>query len=356
MNLKLYETLTSLSGVSGQEKWVRSFMKSEIEKVTKNIVEDNLGGIMGVVGDSGPKIMIAGHMDEVGALVTGITDKGFIKVKAIGGIDGNVFLSQHMKIVSDEGNEIRGIFGSTPPHMARGLDEEPKKLEFDDLLFDIGADSDEHAKSLGVKIGQQIVPINNFYVTADGKKVVSKAWDNRFGCGLALEALRFASSIKHPNTVYAGASVQEEVGLRGATTISQMVNPDLFIAIDCSPVGDFLDKNHPRNFGALGKGFLLRFYDPRCIMHQGMKEFIIDTAEKYQIPYQPFLSMGGTDAAAAQLANQGILAATIGMPARYIHSTAAIIHMDDYEAVLKMVQKIIETVDEKVLKEIKNNV
>lgn len=356
MDLKLYEQLTSLPGVSGQEKWVRAFMRDKINKMTSEIVEDNLGSIMGVSRGKGPVIMVAGHMDEVGAIVTGITDKGFIKVKAIGGVDGNVFLSQHMKIVTDEGKEIRGIFGSTPPHMARGMEEGSHKIEFDDLLFDIGAESAEHAKSLGVKIGQQIVPVNNFYVTEDGKKVISKAWDNRFGCGLALEALKYAVSKDHPNTVYAGATVQEEVGLRGATTITQMVNPDLFIAIDCSPVGDFLDKNHPRNFGALGKGFLLRFYDPRCIMHQGMKEFIRDTAEKYSIPYQPFLSMGGTDAAAAQLSNQGILVATVGMPARYIHSTAAMIHVDDHDAVLKMVQKIIDTVDEKVLEDIKNNV
>lgn len=356
MDLKFFEKLTNLPGVSGREKYVREFMREEISKLTDEIVQDNLGSIMGVSKGKGPVIMIAGHMDEVGAIVTGIKDNGFIQVKSIGGIDGNVFLSQNMRIITDEGKEIRGVFGSTPPHIGRGLDQGSPKLEVDDMLLDIGADSADHAKELGVKIGQQVVPVNDFYVTADGKKVVSKAWDNRLGCGVALEALKYAMSKEHPNTVYAGATVQEEVGLRGAITISQMINPDLFIAIDCSPVGDFLDKNHPRSFGALGKGFLLRFYDPRCIMHQGMKEFFIETAEKYNIPYQPFLSMGGTDAAAAQLSNEGILSATIGMPARYIHSTAGMIHVDDYDAVLEMVKKIIDIVDEKVLEEIKSNV
>jgi putative aminopeptidase FrvX len=357
--LKRYETLVNLSGVSGHEKYVRAYMKEQISHYTKDIIEDHIGSIMGVAaGDAqGPKIMIAGHMDEVGCVVAGIKDNGFIKVKSIGGIEGNVFMSQHMKIVTEDGHEIRGLFGSTPPHIMRGMDDTLRKIEVDELLLDIGADSKHHAEELGVKIGQMIVPVNNYYETNDGKKIVSKAWDDRFGCGMALDALEYATSgIKHPNIVIAGGTVQEEVGLRGATTVTQMVNPDMFIAVDCSPVGDFLDKDHPRNFGALGKGFLLRFFDPRCIMHQGMKEFIIKTAEKSNIPFQYFLSMGGTDAAAAQLANAGILSATIGMPARYIHSTAAMIHLDDYEAVLAMIKKIIETVDFNVIKEIKENV
>jgi glutamyl aminopeptidase len=356
--MSLYKELTDLPGGSGNEHAVRKFMKKHLSKHADEIVQDKLGSIIGVKygNKQGPKIMVCGHMDEIGGIVVGIKDTGFIKMKSIGGIDGNVFLSQHMQIITDTGKVIRGIIGSTPPHINRDSSEKPSNPTFEDLLLDIGADSKEHALELGVRLGQQVVPVNQFYATEDGKKIVAKAWDDRWGCGMALELMEDLKTMDHPNIVYAGATVQEEVGLRGATTATQMINPDVFIALDCSPVGDFLDKNHPRAFGALGKGFLLRFYDPRTIMHRGLKEFFIELAEKNDIPYQYFLSMGGTDAGAAQLAHSGVVATTIGLPTRYIHSTAAMISIDDHEAAKKMLRKVIEALDQETVDRIKNNV
>lgn len=356
--MKNYEILTNLSGISGYERTVRNFMKEELSKYSDGIVQDKLGSIFGV--KYGPKdspvVMIAGHMDEVGAIVVDITPKGFIKMQAIGGIIPEVFLSQVMQIEISEGQFVQGIIGATPPHSSRGLDEGDNKLSFDDLLLDIGADSKEHATELGVKIGQQITPVNNYFITADNKKIVAKAWDNRFGCGMALEIMKEIKDMDLPFTVVAGATVQEEVGLRGATTASQMVKPDLFIALDVSPVGDFLDPKHPRAFGTLGEGFLVRFYDPRCIMHNGLRLYFEKLAKKKKIKYQNFLSMGGTDAAAAQYASHGTLSTTIGLPGRYIHSNAAMIHIDDVEAVKSMLMAIIKDFDSKVLEDIKNNV
>jgi glutamyl aminopeptidase len=223
--------------------------------------------------------------------------------------------------------------------------------------LDIGADSREHAKEMGIKIGQQITFVNQYYLTEDGKKIVSKAWDDRFGCGMALEVMKELSEkgIHHPNTVVCGATVQEEVGLRGATTASQMIQPDLFIAIDVSPVGDILNKDHPRNFGKLGEGFLIRFYDPRNIMNPKLKAYFENLAKAKDIKYQEFLSMGGTDAAAAQYAGSGTLSTTIGLPGRYIHSTAGMIHIDDVEAVKDMVLTIIKDFSKERLEEFRND-
>ena len=356
--MKLYKELTDLPGGSGNEHAVRKFMKEHLTKTADEVIQDKLGSIIGVKygNKNGPKIMIAGHMDEIGGIVVSIKDNGFIKMKAIGGIDGNVFLSQHMQIITEGGKVIRGIIGSTPPHINRDSTEKPVNPTFEDLLLDIGADTKEHAISMGVKLGQQVVPVNEFVMTEDGKKFIAKAWDDRWGCGMALELMEDLKNMNHPNIVYAGATVQEEVGLRGATTATQMINPDVFIALDCSPVGDFLDPNHPRAFGALGKGFLLRFYDPRTIMHRGLKEFFINIAEKNNIPYQYFLSMGGTDAGAAQLAHSGVIATTIGMPTRYIHSTAAMINIEDHEAAKLMLRKVVEALDQETVDMIRNNV
>jgi len=270
------------------------------------------------------------------------------------GMHGNVFLSQHVDIVTDDMDKIPVVTASKPPHLLRGTSEKPKDIEFKDLLVDIGADSKEHAKELGVKIGQQVVARNNYTVSKDGKKIFSKAWDNRFGCGMALEIARDTKKKDLKCQLYTGATVQEEVGLLGAKTVADLIKPDVFIAIDCSPCADSFEGDDVS--GNIGKGFLVRFYDPRAIMHQGMKKFIVDAADEDGIKYQYYKSMGGTDAASVQLANGGTLVATIGMPARYIHSTTSMISEDDYQELKKIVYKVIRLFDKETVDQIKQNV
>lgn len=349
--MKTYETLVNIHAVSGHEKPVRNFMKAELSQYTDEIVQDKLGGIFGISrGNDGPTIMIAGHMDEVGAMVTGITKEGFITMIPIGGINPEVMVSQNMLLHTDDGTEIPGVVGAIPPHITKA--DAPATITFDSLLLDVGADSKKHAEDMGIQIGQQITFVNHYYVTQDGKKIVSKAWDDRFGCGMALEILKEAQKSEHPNTIIAGANVQEEIGTRGAYVSSDMIKPDLFIAIDVSPVGDFLHKDHPRAYGKLGEGFLIRFYDPRNLMNPEIKDYFEKLARKKSIKMQQFLSLGGTDAAAAQYAGRGTLSVTIGLPGRYIHSSATMIHIDDVEAVKKMVMAIIRDFDEKRLQEL----
>jgi putative aminopeptidase FrvX len=352
--MKLYEKLVNMNGVSGHESDIKRFVRSELEKVSDEIIQDKLGSVFGISKGDGPVIMIAGHMDEVGAIVTKITDKGFLKIFPIGGITPEVFYSLNMKVIINEEKFIRGVIGAIPPHLNRGSEAAKKELSFDDFLLDIGADSKEEAIKMGIKIGQQVVPVNDYYVMEDGKKIVSKAWDNRFGVGMAIEVMQAIHKTKHPNTVIAGATVQEEVGLRGATTASNMVKPDLFIAVDVSPVGDFLDEGNPRAFGKLGEGFLIRFYDPRCIMHNGIRNYFEKIANEHNIKFQNFLSMGGTDAAAAQYS--GAIATTVGLPGRYIHTNAAIIDVRDVEEVKKMLLALIENFDTQALEAVKADV
>lgn len=354
--MKLYEQLVNMNGIAGHERYVRKFVREELEKVSDEIIQDKLGSVFGVKkgSEDGPVIMIAGHMDEVGAIVVKITDKGFLKIHPVGGLTPEVFLSQNMNVVISEDKVVTGIIGALPPHMTRGSEGPSKGISFEDFLLDVGADSKEHAMEMGIRVGQQVVPVNHYYVMEDGHKIVSKAWDNRFGTGMAIEIMREIQNMDHPNTVIAGATVQEEVGLRGATTISNMVKPDLFLAVDVSPVGDFLDKNDPKAYGKLGDGFLIRFYDPRCMMHNGIRDYFDRLAKENNIKSQYFLSMGGTDAAAAQYS--GAIATTVGLPGRYIHSTAAIIDVRDVEEVKKMLLAIIKNFDRKALESVKANV
>ncbi len=353
---KLYRDLVDLPGTPSFEKPVREYMRENLKPYVDEIIEDKLGSIFGVInkGSKGPKVMLAGHMDEVGAMVTGIEKSGLISMTSLGGINGNTFLSQHMNIYTDDLEIIPGVTASKPPHLLRGTSEKPANLEFKDLKLDIGANSKEHAIELGVKIGQQIVAHNNYTVTKDGTKIISKAWDDRFGCGMSLEIARDIDKKQLDCELYVGATVQEEVGLRGAQTAAGLVNPDVFIAVDCSPCADVFEGDDVS--GKLGEGFMLRFYDPSQIMHQGMKKFIMDIAEKEGIKFQYYKSMGGTDSARVQLANDGVLVATIGMPARYIHSTTSMISTLDHAEVKKIVTAIITMLNQDVVAEIKSNV
>lgn len=349
--LELFKTLTELPGAPGNEHLVRKFMKEELGKYADEIIQDGLGSVFGVKkGDeNGPRVMVAGHMDEVGFMVTSITKNGMIRFQTLGGWWSQVLLAQRVQIITDNGPVI-GVVGSIPPHLLTD-DKKNKPMEISNMLIDIGADSEEDAKNIGIKPGQQIVPICPFTPMANKKKILAKAWDNRYGCGLSIELLIELKNEKLPNTLYSGATVQEEVGLRGAQTAANMIKPDIFFALDASPANDMTgDKNE---FGQLGKGTLLRILDRSMVTHKGMREFVMDIAETNNIPYQYFVSQGGTDAGRVHISNDGVPSAVIGICSRYIHTHASIIHIDDYLAAKELLVKLVKACDKNTVETIK---
>ena len=349
--MELFKTLTELPGASGNEHDVRRFMRTQLEMYADEIVQDGLGSIFGVKkgADNDPVVMVAGHMDEVGFMVTQITDNGMVRFQPLGGWWGQVLLAQRVQIMTDNGPVI-GVIGSIPPHL---LSEEQRKkpMEIKNMLIDIGADDKEDAKKIGIKPGQSILPVSPFTPMANEKKILAKAWDNRYGCGLAIELLKELQGETVPNTLYSGATVQEEVGLRGAQTAAEMIKPDIFYALDASPANDASgDKNE---FGQLGKGALLRIFDRTMVTHRGIRELVLDTAESHNIPYQYFVSQGGTDAGRVHTSNQGVPSAVIGICSRYIHTHASIIHVDDYAAAKELLIRLVKASDKATVDSLK---
>lgn len=341
--LQLFKRLTELPGAPGFEQEVRKFVRGELEKYSDEIIQDRLGSIFGIKKgpENAPKVMVAGHMDEVGFLVKNITEKGMIHFQALGGWWSQVLLAQRVEVITDNGPVI-GVIGSIPPHL---LEENQRKkpMEIKNMYIDIGADHKEDAQKIGIKPGQPIVPVCPFTPMANEKKILAKAWDNRYGVGLAIELLKELRNGSLPNTLYSGATVQEEVGLRGAATASNMIKPDIFYALDASPANDATgDKNA---FGQLGKGALLRIYDRSMVTHRGMRDFILDTAETNNIPYQYFISQGGTDAGRVHMTGNGVPSAVIGICSRYIHTSASMIHVDDYAAAKELLIKLVKSTD-----------
>ncbi|MCD1260100.1 M42 family metallopeptidase [Paenibacillus athensensis] len=351
--LALFRHLTELPAAPGFERELRRFIRSELERYTQELVQDGLGSLFAVLrGDEqGPTVMVAGHMDEVGLLVTGITDNGLIRFQTLGGWFSQVLPAQRVEIITARG-PVPGVIGTTPVHL---LDESARSrpLELKSMYIDIGADDRAEALAIGVHIGQQVVPVCPFTPLANPKKVLAKAWDNRYGVGLAIELVKELHTVKLPNVLYAGATVQEEVGARGARTAAALIRPDLFYALDVSAAGD---TGGDRNaFGQLGRGALLRVYDPTMITHRGMVEFIRDMADTHRIPYQYFISAGGTDAGQVHLTGSGVPSAVIGVCARYIHTAASILHVDDYAAAKELLIKLVQASDRTTLNTIRDN-
>ncbi|MDQ0298525.1 putative aminopeptidase FrvX [Salibacterium salarium] len=352
--MDMFKTLTELPGAPGFEHDVRAYVKNELEKYSENIVQDKLGSVFGVKSSSqnGPRVMVAGHMDEVGFMVKAINKKGMIQFEPLGGWWSQVLLAQRVQVITDNG-PITGVIGSTPPHLLEESQRQ-KPMPMNKMYIDVGADDKEDAETIGIKPGQPILPICPFTPMANEKKILAKSWDNRYGVGLAIELLKELQHKNHPNIVYSGATVQEEVGLRGAATSSQMIQPDVFYALDASPANDATGGDDA--FGHLGKGALLRIFDQTMVTHRGIRDFVLDTAESNDIPYQYFVSQGGTDAGRVHMSNEGVPSAVVGVCSRYIHTAASMLHVDDYAAAKELITKLVETTDNNAVEYIRKGV
>lgn len=344
---KIYKDLFDLQGISGYEHKVRDYVKKHFNKKTNNIDQDKLGSVYVVKeGPEGsPVLMICAHMDEVGMLIVGITNRGMLKLRPFGGQQAEVFLSQQMDVVTKKG-VIPGVIGAIPIH----LGGEKKISTVDDLLIDIGASSKEEAISMGVEVGDFATP-TNIYRKTSTNRILSKSIDDRWGVGLVLEIFDETFYKDLNCTLIYALSVQEEVGLRGAETLVKKLKPDCFIAFDSSPVNgvNFINEE----IGDLGKGYLLRIHDPNNIMNLKLKDLFIKLSNKYKIKYQPFFSKGGTDAAKALIQNEGIFSTTIGLPSRYIHSSCAMMDISDHLECKKIALRFIKNFNKDVLNNLK---
>ena len=352
---ELIKHLTELQGTSGNEGRVRFFIKEQLTPLVDEVEVSGLGNIFGVkqsATEDAPKLMIAAHIDEVGFMVARITDNGLFNVIPIGGWNPYSISAQRFTLQTHKGDYVC-ISSSVAPHLLRGKDGGASTVKAEDILFDAGFTSKEEALEYGVRPGDSIVPLTETVYTANKQGIISKAWDNRYGCAVMLETMQAVKDTTLASTIIAGASVQEEVGLRGIKGAVYRYQPDAFIAVDCSPASD--ESGTKDAFGQLGQGFLLRVQDPGMITHRGMVEYLRDTAETHRIPYQYFFSKGGTDAGAAHVMNQGVPSAVVGVCARYIHGHQTLFRISDYDAAKEMLHQVVSTFDRTTLETIRNN-
>jgi len=350
----MLKALTDANGVPGHEDEVRDVMREHIAPYADEVTTDHLGSLIakktGTVAD-GPKIMVAGHLDEIGFMVTRIDDKGFLYFQPLGGWWEQVMLAQRVTVMTRTGN-IPGVIGSKPPHI---LSAEARKNPVDkkDMFIDIGATSKEEAMEFGVRPGDSVVPVCEFTVMKNEKFLMAKAWDNRIGCAIAIDVLKGLQGVDHPNTVYGVGTVQEEVGLRGAKTATNTIQPDIGFSVDVGIAGDTPGVSEKEALAKMGKGPQILIYDGSMISHRRLRNFITDTADELGIPYQfDYVAGGGTDAGAIHVTAGGVPSLAISVATRYIHTHAAILHRDDFENAVKLITEVIKRLDREKVKEI----
>ncbi len=340
--VEILEKLSNSCGVAGREEEVAALMKKFLKPYVDEIKEDNLGNVIGIRKGkkNAPKVMIAAHMDEIGLLVKTISREGFLQFMKIGGIDDRILMGQKVIVYTSKGL-LHGIIGSKPPHILK--EEERKRVvPYDELFIDIGAESQDAALQMGVRVGD-VVGFDVEFAKLGKGLVIGKAFDDRAGCVVMIETLKRLS--KTDCTIYAVGTVQEEVGLRGATTAAFGINPDFGLALDVTIAGDTLGVKESEASIRLRKGPSLTVADSFLIVHPKVLRMLIDTAEKAKIPYQLETGLpGGTDAGRIALSRTGVPSGVISVPTRYIHSPTSMLSLEDLEESTKLTVAVVQNV------------
>jgi putative aminopeptidase FrvX len=346
---QLLKELTEVNGAPGYEAPVRAVVRKYMENLGE-LSQDKIGSVIcrKPGSASSPKVMLAGHMDEIGFMVKQITPEGFIKFIPLGGWFDQVLLGQRVIIQTNQGDVV-GVIGAKPPHLLP-QEERSKVVLKRDMYIDIGATSQQEIEEAGVRLGDPILPRADFVPLANGKTYLSKAFDDRVGTALVISTLQALQNSTHPNTVYGTATVMEEVGLRGATTSVRAIDPDVAIVLESDIAGDVPGIKSEESLIKLGKGPTVLIYESRTIPNLKLRELILDTAQKENIAVQiSYVEAGGTDAGAIHLHGIGVPSAVLAVAARHIHSHSSIIHREDYDRAVKLLTAVIKRLDEKTV-------
>ena len=343
---KLLQELTDAHGISGFEDEAVEVMKRHL-KGADEITYDKLGSLIAVKKGKSerPRVMIAGHIDEIGFLVKEITPEGYVKFLPLGGWWGHVALSQRVIIKTSKG-DVHGIIGSKPPHILEE-DERKKVQQVKDMFIDVGVCEDFDVKSLGIRPGDPIVPDSNFRVMGNKALYMNKAFDDRIGAAAAVAVINELAAIDHPNTVFAVGTVQEEVGLRGAGTAAHYVDPDVAIVADVSLADDGPGAVKGAA-GKLGSGPSITVLDGSMIPNRRLRDMVIDIATEKKIPFHlTALDRGGTDGGRIHISRVGVPCLYMGIATRYIHSHTGVIHKSDFENLVNLIVEVVKELDSK---------
>lgn len=361
--LEFFKDMSNAPGPSGFEKEVIRLVCDNVSEFADRTYNDGMGNFMfekrGDADD--PRILLTGHVDEIGFIITGINPLGFLTFNPLGGWFDQTLLGQRVILLTRKG-KVPGTIACKPVHL---MDAEERKrvVTIDRMFIDVGASNVKEIEEMGIRMGDAVVPDSKYSTMtktaySGGKKkgkrtlAFGKAFDDRYGVFVTVEAIRriVKKGIKHPNTIIGAATVQEEVGTRGAKTVAKSVRPDVAIVLDVEIAGDVpgLDPVHAP--AQMGEGVTISVYDASMIPNQPLKELVIAICESNDIDHQlTFISRGGSDGGMIHTSNIGIPTIVIGVAVRHIHSHVGVIDLEDVESSVNLVVKLIQALDSKTV-------
>ncbi len=319
---ELVKRLTETYGPSGHEQAIREVIRSEVKNLADEVRVDAMGNLIARRKGTGTaprkKVMLAAHMDEIGVIATHIDQKGFVRFAPIGGVFPLTLFGQRCIF----GNGTVGVFGRERKG-AKGTE-----IKLDQLFIDVGVPD---ATNVPVQVGDAAGFWREFVDL--GHRIIGKAMDDRIGCAVLIETMRELR--KSPHDLYFVFTVQEEVGVRGATTSAFGIQPDLALAVDVTDTGDTPEAN-TMSVG-LGKGPAIKVKDAGMLSHPAVKNLLVTTAQEAKLPYQLEVLAGGTtDAKAIQLTREGIPAGVVSIPERYVHTPSEMVDFNDAQNAVKL--------------------
>lgn len=335
IDLKLLEKLCLASGVSGDEESIRDIILSQIKNHADKVEIDNLGNI--IVFKKGKnraskKLMVSAHMDEVGLIATYITNDGYIKFSAVGGIDEKILPGKKVFIGKEK---VPGVIGVKPIHLLESS-ERLKSIKIDDLYIDIGAKNKEEALR-HIFPGDYICFDSSFKL--NGKIIISKALDDRIGCLVLIDLIKKDL----PFDVYFSFAVQEEIGLRGSTVASYKINPDSAIVVETTTAADI--HGNGNKVCSINEGAVVPFMDKATVYNRDYYKLAFSLAERYNLKVQTKSTIaGGNDAGSIHKSRGGVKTIAVSTPCRYLHSFFTLASVEDIESTENLVFRLIENI------------
>lgn len=346
--MKLLKKLCETAGIAGHEDALRELVRAELDPLCEEIRQDRLGNLIAFrpgradwKGDR-PSIMVAAHMDEIGFMVSHVDhDSGFLRLNPVGGFDAKTLVAQRVTVHAESG-PLRGVMGTKPIHLMTDA-EKKRPPDLKRFFVDLGLPGREVAEL--VEVGDMVTLERDFVPL--GHAVTGKALDDRAGIYVMIEAVRELGDEELVADIYPVATVQEEVGLRGAQTSSFGIEPDMAVALDVTVAADVPEAKSFERVTRLGKGVAIKLMDSASISDRAMVRHCRELARAKEIPHQlEILPRGGTDAGAIQRSRGGVRAITLSIPTRYLHSTVETAHTEDLKAAIDLLAELLRTAHE----------
>jgi endoglucanase len=351
--VQLLQQLSDAHGPSGFEEPVRRIMVERMKPASDRLKYDGLGSVIAEQGDSGPRVMVDAHMDELGGVIRRVTPEGWLTMQMLGGWLDQALFDQRWIILGSKG-PVRAVTGIRDIHITP-QDERTKAFSREMVFLDVGAKDPAEVAALGIAPGDPVAPDAPFTVLNGTQNYLGKAWDDRIGCAVLVLAMERLQKARHPNHLFWVATVQEEIGLRGAHTASEVVRPEVGIAIEGGVTRDAPGTHPEEAQELLGHGPAMFLYDSSALPNRKLVALVREVAQSQRIPLQTDLVQGyGDDSAEMQKAAGGAPTINIVVPVRFTHSHNGIVNRQDFDHTVDLLVALLQRLDAKTVESLRS--